>query len=223
MIAWALKERIMKQLIGNCYILENSLIGFSNEFVEEVIIPEGITDIRERAFYEYYGLKSVVLPDTIKKIECSAFSRCSNLRKIKLPHSLIELNSSFLSGTFDECKQLIEADLSDTQITNLSDCVFNRCKKLQTVKLPRSLVKISSRAFDGCINLCSLELYEGLKILECDFEDNKNLSILNIPKSVIHIEDLSRNKYIKTIMLSEEQYENFKEYLPEKCKIIYKE
>lgn len=213
----------MVEKIGNCYVDENIAVGFCDELEEILIIPDGVTSIREQAFYKYYGLVSIKFPNTLTAINDEAFAYCSNLRKVTLPENLDCIKGSFLGGAFRECKQLLDVDLSRTKISKLSSSMFYNCKKLQKVKLPRTVIKIESSVFDNCTNLVSLELNEGLKIIECDFEDNKHLSILNIPKSVIHIEDLSNREHIKTIVISKTQYEMFKEYLPPKSKILFKE
>ena len=213
----------MKARIGNCYVDGNVAIGFCDALEETLIIPDGIVSIQENAFSEYYGLTTVEFPNSLKNIGDAAFDRCSNLRRIFLPENVTNVESTFLGGTFSECKQLVDVDLSKTKIKNLSGSMFWKCKNLQKVKLPPSLIKIGRNVFFECTNLTSLELNEGLKIIECSFADSKRLSILNIPKSVIHIEDLSYNEHIKTIVISKEQYEAFKEYLPPKCKILFKE
>lgn len=213
----------MVKKIGNCYVDENIAVGFCDELEENLEIPDGVIAIKENAFSKYYGLVSVKFPNTLTTINDGAFAKCSSLRRVILPENLEFIKSSFLGGAFRECKQLVEVDLSRTKIINLSSSLFWNCKKLQKVILPRTVVKIESSVFDNCTNLVSLELNEGLKIIECDFEDNKHLSILNIPKSVIHIEDLSNREHIKTIVISKSQYEKFKEYLPPKSQILFKE
>ena len=212
----------MKELIGNCYVDGNVATGFCDELEEKLIIPNGTISIKENAFSEYYGVTTIDFPDTLQTIGRAAFHKCSSLRKLNLPKSVINIEEGYFIGVFSECKQLIEADLSETKIKLLNN-TFWGCKKLQKVKLPGTLIKIGKNTFFNCTNLTSLELKEGLKIIECDFEDNIHLSILNIPNSVIHIEDLSNNKNIKTIVISKYQYEIFKEYLPAKSKILFKD
>lgn len=215
----------MIEKIGNCLVENNVAVGFCDEFEEHLVIPEGVVAISERAFQKYYGLVTIEFPSTLQRIGEMAFFKCSNLRKITLPEHLSELQVDRYidAGTFQECKQLIEADLSKTKISILPDGTFWGCKKLQKVSLPPSLIKIKSHSFFDCSNLVALELNEGLKVIECDFSHHKHLSVLNIPRSVIHIEDLSRQEQIKTVLLSKEQHENFREYLPPKCSIYYKE
>ena len=213
----------MVEKIGNCYVDNNIAVGFADEFEAELIIPDGVTALKDRAFEKYYGLANVQFSDTLITIGYRAFAKCSSLRKVVLPKNVRELSGQDYSSTFDECKQLIEVDLSQTQIKILPEGTFWNCKKLQTVKLPKTLVKIEESAFWHCTSLSSLGLNEGLKVVECDFSHNKHLEILNIPKSVIHIEDLSSCEHIKTIVLTKEQHEAFCEYLPPKCKFLFKE
>ena len=213
----------MVEKSGNCYVENNVAIGFADEFEPELVIPDGVVEIGDRAFSKYYGLVNVHFPESLTKIGYRAFAKCSSLRKVVLPKNVHTLSGDVYVSTFDECKQLIEADLSQTQIKVLSEGVFWHCKKLQTVRLPKTLVKIEASAFWECTSLSSLELNEGLKVIECDFRHNKHLAIFNIPKSVIHIEDLSQCEHIKTIVLTKEQHEAFCEYLPPKCKFLFKE
>lgn len=213
----------MRELINNCIVEDNIVVGFYDEFEEDLIIPDGVIAIWDNAFAKYYGLKTVKFPNTLQEIGVKAFENCSNLRKVVLPESVINLKKGYFGNTFSECKQLVEADLSKTQIQVLYGGTFWNCKKLQMVKLPQTLIKIEQDAFWSCINLTAIEFNEGLKVIECDFKAQKHMSILNIPKSVIHIEDLSGNENINTVVLSRSQYEVFKEYLPPHSKIIFKE
>ena len=102
--------------------------------------------------------------------------------------------------------------------------MFSNCKKLHTIKLPETLIKIGSHSILGAENCITLELNEGLKVIEeANLELMRQISILDLPSTVIHIPDLRYFDQIKAISLSKDQYERFAEYLPEKAKITYKE
>ena len=61
---------------------------------------------------------------------------------------------------------------------------FYQCKKLETVKLPKTIEEIEDLAFSNCSNLKSINLPQGLKhIGERAFEFS-GLSVVNIPESV---------------------------------------
>lgn len=57
-------------------------LGFSYTGIESVILPEGVTDVGDFAFYRCEKLKTVTLPESVKKINMWAFSGCSKLEKI---------------------------------------------------------------------------------------------------------------------------------------------
>jgi len=217
----------MKKLIGNCYVDhddKNNLwaVGFENEYIKELIIPDGVYGIAYEAFMKYYCLESLELPDTLKIIGSDAFYQCSSLRKIALPSSIEEINSGIAYGTFGSCLQLVEVDLSKTKLEILPKYLFANCKKLQKVILPKTLKKIEEDCFYGCEKLTSIEFNEGLIVIEKNFDSLKGLSIINLPDSVVHIENMSWFYYghIKTIILSAKQKEMFEPYLPEDCQII---
>lgn len=213
----------MKKLIGNCYVDYDSknilwALGFENEYEKELIVPNGVYVIGYQAFEKYYCLESIQLPETLKIIGADAFCKCSSLRKVSLPSSVTEIKR----GAFADCLQLVEVDLSNTKLEILPKSLFANCKKLQRVILPKTLKKIEEDCFYGCNKLTSIEFNEGLMIIENNFAYMEGLSIINLPDSVVHIEDMSSFHYdhIKTIILSAKQKEMFEPYLPEDCQII---
>lgn len=214
----------MSEIIGNCIVDGNAAIGFKDEFEEELIVPEGIEIIAEEAFYNYYGLEVISLPKSLKRIDNRAFHNCSNLRKITLPESVDELNTDCLWGCFSGCQQLVEADFSRSRLTVLHKNTFDGCKKLHTVKLPLSLIKIEHGCFDSNPGLVDVIFNEGLKVLAEDFRWCPKFRVLNIPDSVIHIADMSVvNESIQTVILSKVQYEKYKEYLPMNANTIVRD
>ena len=46
------------------------------------IIPEGTTEIGDRAFFDCTSLKSITIPDSVTRIGEEAFSHCENLKSI---------------------------------------------------------------------------------------------------------------------------------------------
>jgi hypothetical protein len=106
----------VKILVGNCYVEDDVAVGFCDELEEKLIIPDGVISIKGWAFSEYYGLTKIEFPRTLKTVGGAAFNKCSNLRRVSLPGSVTALEKEPFVGTFSECKQLIEADLSKTKI-----------------------------------------------------------------------------------------------------------
>ena len=58
--------------------------------LKEFNIPEGVTEIRERAF-SGSGLEKVTLPSTLKVIGTEAFAYCDSLKSISIPASVTSI------------------------------------------------------------------------------------------------------------------------------------
>lgn len=77
--------------------------AFANTGFENLVIPEGVTQIEDYAFSDCRNLKSVVLPSTIQSIGKCAFSNCSSLSEVKG----LEYVKDFGEDVFWECSNLI--------------------------------------------------------------------------------------------------------------------
>lgn len=118
------------------YIEGTTLISYKgNE--EEVIIPEGIKTIGERAF-EKKPIKKIVLAESVTQIKDYAFSECDSLSQVIFNQKLKTLHHFI----FWRCDSLIEADLSNTSLEKMKHNVFRDCQNLHDVYLPNTLKEI---------------------------------------------------------------------------------
>ena len=86
-------------------------VALSNcDFIEEIVIPEGVTVIRNQAFYCCVNLKKITLPSTLEYIYDSAFADCESLVSIVIPREvkLIE------TWAFRDCKNLTKFTFAGT-------------------------------------------------------------------------------------------------------------
>ena len=139
---------------------------------ESIIIPTGITSIRDRAFYNSVNLKIVVIPEGVISIGQYAFARCTALETVYLPESLTSIGES----AFENCKALKRISLPSS-ITRISDSTFDGCASLESVKFPDMLLSIGRYAFNNCSSLKSIIFPEHLKSIgESAFENCKALT-----------------------------------------------
>ena len=146
-----------------------------NEYIEKVVVPDGVTSIGKQAFYGCISLSEAVLAQSCVAIGVSAFEDCKSMEYINLPQG----------------------------VTVLERKVFNNCVSLKELDLPDGLVKIDDEALRSCSSLEELGLPDGLKYLGkeclygCAFNHGPELDgqwgyskrKFRIPASVTQIDD----------------------------------
>ena len=86
-----------------------------------MVIPDGVTEISDRAFLRCESLREVMFEagSELKMIGKSAFEFCKNLAKINLPEG----------------------------VKSLGDYAFCLCESLKNIQLPNGLEKIGAGCF----------------------------------------------------------------------------
>ena len=64
----------------------------------DLIIPEGVTEISDSAFYGCTSLQSVTIPEGVTEIGDRAFLGCSSLRTVTLLNPKIKIERSAFTG-----------------------------------------------------------------------------------------------------------------------------
>ena len=67
--------------------IQNGVLIKYNGYAAEVIIPDSVTSIGERAFWYCRSLTSITIPGSVKEIGKNAFIRCKNLKTVHLPRA----------------------------------------------------------------------------------------------------------------------------------------
>ena len=156
-------------------IFNNQFEGYEN--LKEVILPETIVSIGEKAFSECNNLITINLPINITKIEAQTFYNCQKLENINIPENVTIIGI----GAFYGCSNLKNINIPNG-ITSISDYLFYMCTSLQNIDIPNTVTSIGSYAFYQCINLENINIPEGLtNIGDAAFYQCKNLNNLGLP------------------------------------------
>lgn len=149
----------------------------------DLILPEHITYISPKAFYNQKKLQTIALPDSLMGIGVLCFAD-SGLKEIALPNSVEWVSA----GMFHNCFNLQSVKLGG-QTISIKDDAFNRCSALKSLQLPTSLKEIGERAFsDSGLEIALLP--QGLeKIGKEAFAGCQNLRSCFVPNSVTSIGD----------------------------------
>ena len=152
----------------------------------DLVIPEGVTAIKQYAFYNCEYLASVTIPDSVTSIGESAFEYCFRLTSITIPDSVINIGYEAFYGcgltsviignnvtsigyyAFFECYNLTSftVDSTNANYSSVDGVLFNKdkttliqypvAKTNTTYIIPDSVTSIGSFAFAFCKNLTSV-------------------------------------------------------------------
>ncbi len=114
----------------------------------DIVIPDGVTSIEWRAFYECSTITGVTIPNSVTKLGREVFSYCKNLRSVTLPESI----KSIPEYTFIGCTNLRSVVIPDG-ITAIGVSAFSGCSALESIIIPDSVRSIGSTAFFNCRSL----------------------------------------------------------------------
>ncbi len=87
--------------------------------VKNVVIPDGVTAIKNNTFYNVSSLESITIPDSVTTIGDKAFEGCTSLESIVVPDSVTTIGRS----VFHRCSSLENIELSDN-LTHIGDSSF---------------------------------------------------------------------------------------------------
>ena len=121
--------------------------------VENFSIPDGVTQIGDRAFSGCSKLKNVEIPDSVESIGNYAFSGCTSLTDIEIPDSVTE----FGNGIFSDCGGLKNVKFSNS-VTYITDNMFSGCDGLTNIEIPENITEIGEQAFSNCAGLTSITI-----------------------------------------------------------------
>ena len=119
----------------------------------DVTIPEGITLIENRTFFNCSSLKTITIPNSVTNIKDSAFSNCSSLIDITIPEGVTSISSS----AFSNCSSLKTITIPNS-VTYIKDSAFSNCSSLIDITIPEGVTSISSSAFSNCSSLTSITI-----------------------------------------------------------------
>lgn len=120
----------------------------NGELLKDVVVPEGVTEIKKYAFQDCQSIETLVIPEGVTSMGRSAFNLCTSLKSVTLPGSLPEISSSAFNSNY-----ALESIVIPEGVTTLDGAAFITCKHLKSVTLPQSLQKIDWEAFRECYSL----------------------------------------------------------------------
>ncbi len=155
--------------------------------LENIVIPESVTNIGDYAFLRCSSLKSISFGENseLTTIGLYTFGGCSSLENFEIPNSVIEIDSH----AFSACSALLSIEIPNN-VTSISSSAFEFCSLLQTVTFAKNskLEHILSYAFNGCLSLTNIDIPESVKNIDMSaFVQCSALQCIIIPDNVTSI------------------------------------
>ena len=100
----------------------------NDELVTDLVIPDGVTEIKDYAFYEYCSLTSVTIPNSVISIGDEAFYKCSSLTSVTIDDSVTSIGK----WAFACCDSLTSVTIGNS-VTSIGDYAFSWPESLKTV------------------------------------------------------------------------------------------
>ena len=157
----------------------------NGELVTELVIPEGVTEIGDCAFYGCGNLTSITIPEGVTSIGDHAFHGCGGVTSIILPESLTSIGE----WAFSSCQRLTSITIP-ASVTEIKDAAFNLCTGLTSIIIPAHsrLASIGESAFSWCLSLRNITVPEGVtNIKRRVFDSCRRLTSITIPEGVTKI------------------------------------
>ena len=98
--------------------------------ITNVTLPDGLTSIGARAFYNCSSLASINIPESVTEINMLAFFYCSSLTSVVIPEGTKSLFQTFMG-----------------------------CESLSSVVIPASVTSLTFNTFSGCVSLKEITNY----------------------------------------------------------------
>jgi len=146
------------------------MVAVNGSIINNLVIPEGVTEIKDYAFAYNKELLSVTIPDSVETIGRFAFESCSSLKSVTLGTGIKSIGGS----CFSSCKALTDVYIKDAGAFANIDFTVQSSNPLylaENLYLNGTLVedisvngngKISKYAFLGYEKLKSVTVGEGV-------------------------------------------------------------
>lgn len=152
----------------------------SLSFLQEVVVPDGVTSLGQECFGRCTWLEAVTLPQSVQWLEEGAFANCKRLRTLVISEAIRRIPALCFAG----CHTLSDLPLP-AALHSISFCAFYACTSLREVELPQGMKSIDTGAFGNCVTLRRITLNEGLDYVSDDaFDGCEQLYMPDLPASL---------------------------------------
>ena len=151
--------------------------------VKDLVIPDGITAIKNYAFCMCKGLTSLAIGNSVTSIGDYTFNGCTGLTSVTIPNNVTSIGNSAFSG----CSGLTSVTIPNS-VTSIGEDAFSGCSGLTSVTIGNGVTNIGESAFAYCSSLASVTIGNSVTSIGRNaFSFCSRLTSVTIPNSVTSI------------------------------------
>lgn len=181
---------------------EAEYIYLNNKRLVNVVVPDGLSKIPSRAFYNCNSVTNITIPDSVTELGEYAFSNCNSIKNVYITslsnwcgfqfgrnNALLENGAKlYING------RLAENIVIPSDVTKISDYAFYRYDSLKSVVIPDGVTAVGNYAFEQCNNLTSISLPESVTAIgEYAFDNCRGLLSVSLNDGVTELGDYAFN------------------------------
>lgn len=152
------------------------------ESLREIVIPYGITNIADESFYQA-GIENLSLPDSVTNVGSKAFYNCRGLKTLSMKDGVVAIGE----GAFEGCNKLEEITLSNN-LERIEKQTFLNCSSIKNLNLPKELKSVGERAFANCASIEEISFNAKITSIEAKaFYGLEKLKHLELPQTISSI------------------------------------
>lgn len=142
-----------------------------------IILPQNLTKIEDYCF-ESSAIEQITIPDTVTEIGVAAFSYCGRLTSITLPPGLQKISNYMCAS----CRSLSSITIP-AAVTEIGMHAFAG-SGLTTITIPSTVTTLGSAVLSGCESLTSLDIQATVTAISDEFAIDCPLTSLTLPNTL---------------------------------------
>jgi hypothetical protein len=192
---------------------KSQLLACSSAATDEINLPNSVTSIEERAFYNCTSIFSITIPNSATSIGEYAFWGCSSIFTITIPNSVTSIGLGAFEyipnivyhGTAEGApwgaqyhNAYVEGWLlySDASKNHILTCSY---RAYGEIEIPNSVTTIEDYAFEGCNDITSVNIPNSVTLLgESSFSGCRSLTKINVALENQNYSDIDGVLFDKT-------------------------
>lgn len=137
---------------------------FSNCVIKSFTFPQELETLEEKVFRESKLPSSMMIPQSVRQIKFNVFENAIGLKSLTVQSTELKTDSNaFAAAPFE---QLYFPDSVETAAWELGEALCVNCKKLQSVRWSKGLIKAPLSVFENCCKLAVVENSESITTFE---------------------------------------------------------